>query len=35
MGAAQAQGYFFDKPLPLDALTRSPLAPRSTSNTTP
>jgi diguanylate cyclase (GGDEF)-like protein len=35
MGAAQAQGYFFDKPLPLDALTRSPLAPRSTSSTTP
>jgi EAL domain-containing protein (putative c-di-GMP-specific phosphodiesterase class I) len=30
MGAAQAQGYFFDKPLPLDALTRASLAPRST-----
>jgi diguanylate cyclase (GGDEF)-like protein len=24
MGAAQAQGYFFDKPMPLDALMRSP-----------
>jgi diguanylate cyclase (GGDEF)-like protein len=34
MGAAQAQGYFFDKPLPLDALTRSPLAPRLTSSST-
>jgi diguanylate cyclase (GGDEF)-like protein len=31
MGAAQAQGYFFDKPLPLDALTRASLAPRSTT----
>ncbi|KXV02600.1 diguanylate phosphodiesterase [Caballeronia megalochromosomata] len=29
MGAAQAQGYFFDKPLPLDALTRASLAPRA------
>jgi diguanylate cyclase (GGDEF)-like protein len=24
MGAAQAQGYFFDRPMPLDALLRSP-----------
>lgn len=24
MGAAQAQGYFFDRPMPLDALMRSP-----------
>jgi EAL domain-containing protein (putative c-di-GMP-specific phosphodiesterase class I) len=24
MGAAQAQGYFFDRPMPLDALIRSP-----------
>ncbi|KDR30117.1 hypothetical protein BG60_03960 [Caballeronia zhejiangensis] len=31
MGAAQAQGYFFDKPLPLDALTRTALAPRATT----
>ncbi|SAK52346.1 diguanylate cyclase/phosphodiesterase with PAS/PAC sensor(s) [Caballeronia calidae] len=29
MGAAQAQGYFFDKPLPLEALTRASLAPRA------
>ncbi|MDR5754125.1 MULTISPECIES: EAL domain-containing protein [unclassified Caballeronia] len=28
MGAAQAQGYFFDKPMPLDALMRSPAAGR-------
>ena len=32
MGAAQAQGYFFDHPLPLDALTRTSLAPRTTNN---
>lgn len=32
MGAAQAQGYFFDKPLPLEALTRESLAPRSTTH---
>ncbi|SAL41642.1 diguanylate cyclase/phosphodiesterase with PAS/PAC sensor(s) [Caballeronia cordobensis] len=31
MGAAQAQGYFFDKPLPLEALTRASLAPRATT----
>ncbi|MDR5762613.1 EAL domain-containing protein [Caballeronia sp. LZ035] len=31
MGAAQAQGYFFDKPMPLQALTRASLAPRSTT----
>jgi diguanylate cyclase (GGDEF)-like protein len=30
MGAAQAQGYFFDKPMPLDALMRSPAAARLT-----
>ncbi len=24
MGAAQAQGYFFDKPMPLEALLRLP-----------
>jgi diguanylate cyclase (GGDEF)-like protein len=28
MGAEQAQGYFFAKPMPLDALMRSPLAQR-------
>ncbi|MDR5739721.1 EAL domain-containing protein [Caballeronia sp. LZ016] len=32
MGAAQAQGYFFDKPLPLHALTRTSLAPRATNS---
>jgi EAL domain-containing protein (putative c-di-GMP-specific phosphodiesterase class I) len=33
MGAAQAQGYFFDKPMPLDALTRAALAPRNAPST--
>lgn len=33
MGAAQAQGYFFDKPMPLDALTRTALAPRGAPST--
>jgi EAL domain-containing protein (putative c-di-GMP-specific phosphodiesterase class I) len=28
MGAAQAQGYYFDKPMPLEQLMRSPLAQR-------
>jgi diguanylate cyclase (GGDEF)-like protein len=32
MGAAQAQGYFFDKPLPLVGLTRTSLAPRISSS---
>jgi diguanylate cyclase (GGDEF)-like protein len=32
MGAAQAQGYFFAKPLPLHALTRASLAPRATNS---
>jgi len=32
MGAAQAQGYLFDKPLPLEALTRASLSARSTSS---
>ncbi|WP_442859547.1 bifunctional diguanylate cyclase/phosphodiesterase [Burkholderia sp. 8Y] len=32
MGAAQAQGYLFDKPLPLEALTRESLAPRPTTH---